>query len=101
MTKAKAKQKQREGLIGLFGHTYVADPDDADAQTIQYQFEVVRHMEGGRYVVQLFSFLDGSPTNVSVYTETELLGPNVRLYATAELWNHAYEKDCQRSDRSP
>jgi hypothetical protein len=90
------KTRQPEGLIGLFGHAYVAD--EHVGRTIQYQFEIIRRMEGDRYVIQYFSFLDGSPTNVSVMTEAELLGPDVRLYATTELWN-VYEKSQRECDR--
>jgi len=80
-----------EGLIGLFGHTYIADPKNTDEQMIQYQFQIIRKLEPDRYIIQYFSFLDGSPTNLGVMPETELLGPSVKLYATAELWNGAYE----------
>jgi hypothetical protein len=63
---------------------------------IQYQFQIIRKMEGDRYVFQYFSFLDGSPTQVGVMTEAELLGPNVKLYANQELWLWAYEKESKR-----
>jgi hypothetical protein len=85
-----------KGLIGLFGHTYIADPNDPDKTTIQYQFKVIRRMHGERYVVQMFSFWDGSPTGVRVYAETELLGPDVKLYATEELWREGAEKHLER-----
>jgi len=86
------KKRRPEGLIDLFGHTYIADPDDPEQRTIQYQFRIIRRMRGERYVVQYFSFLDGGPTNVGVMTEAELLGPDVKLYADQELWNYGYEK---------
>jgi hypothetical protein len=82
-----------EGLIGLFGHTYV---QHEDYKGVQYQFQIIHKMEGARYIVQYFSFMDGSPTEVGVFPEDELLGPNCKLYATAELWHEAYEKDCKQ-----
>jgi len=94
--KKKLTKPVMNGLIGLFGHTYITDPDDADAVMIQYQYQIIRKMEGDCYVIQYFSFLDGSPNNVGVYPESELLGPNVKLYATADLWNEAYEKASRR-----
>lgn len=87
-----------EGLIGLFGHGYITDPDDADAVMIQYQFKILRKMDSNRYVVQYFSFMDGSPTRVGVYSEAELLGDTIKLYATTASWNDAYEKDCEKLD---
>jgi hypothetical protein len=91
--KATRKKRTRiHGLIGLFGHTYIED--DRRGKMVQYQFKIIRKMDGGRYVFQYFSFMDGSPTSLGIMSEAELLGPNVKLYATAELWNEAYEKDC-------
>ena len=88
--------KIMEGLIGLFGHIYIADPENPSVKMIQFQFQIIRKMEGERYVVQYFSFLDGGPTCVGVYPQAELLGPNSKLYVNIELWNEAYEKDCHR-----
>jgi hypothetical protein len=77
VTKAKRAKKQPrpEGLIGLFGHTYIVDPDDQDERMIQYQFQIIRRMDAGRYVFQYFSFMDGSPTQVGVMSETGASGP--------------------------
>ena len=87
-----------DGLRGLFGHTYEPDPDDPDGlPRIQYQFEIIREVPGSRYVVQLFSWVDGSPTEVRVMSEAEVLDhPTVRLYATQSDWHWAYEKECDR-----
>ena len=55
-------QPTAEGLIGLFGHTYVPDKDgDEGDLMIQYQFEVIRKLEPERYVIQYFGWLDGRP----------------------------------------
>jgi hypothetical protein len=88
------RKKRTHGLIDLFGHLYT--PDDTGGKMIEYQFKIIRKLDGGRYVVQYFSFWDGGPTNLGVMKESELLGPDVKLYATAELWNAAYEKDSYR-----
>ena len=94
MTKTK---RRGQGLLDLFGHTHVSDPEGADGdRMIQYQFKIIRRMHGDRYVIQYFSFMDGTPTNVGVMTEAELLGSTVTLYATAELWNVGYEKEAER-----
>jgi hypothetical protein len=85
------QRQQDDGLIGLFGHTYIDDPDKPSVKMIQFQFRIIRKMEGDRYVIQYFSWLDGSATKVGVMPEAELLGESVKLYANAELWNAAYE----------
>jgi hypothetical protein len=84
-----------KGLIDLFGHTYIANPDRSGEKTIQYQFQIIRKMDGERYVVQLFLFLSGDPTSVAIYPESFLLGDDVKLHVTAELWKEAYAKTCR------
>ena len=82
-----------EGLIGLYGHTYV---NDERGRVIQCQFRIIRKMDDDRYIFQFFSFADGEPTNLGTMTEAELLGPDVKLYANEALWLRAYEKDTIR-----
>jgi hypothetical protein len=89
-------QPQQEGLVGFFGHTYTAALDNPDETEIQYQFEIIRKIDGDRYAVQYFSYMDGSPTSLGIYSEADLLGPTVKLYANADLWNAASSKDCER-----
>ena len=99
MSKPKPTRKARHtGLIGLFGHTYVPDGDspNGDDTMIQYQFEIIREIKGDRYVVQLFGWFDGDPTELDIMAETELLGPTVKLYSTKEDWYWAHEKECRR-----
>jgi hypothetical protein len=82
-----------DGLLGLYGHTYI---DDEGARRVQYQFQIIRKAPGDRYVVQYFSFMDSEPTNVGVMSEADLLGPDVKLYATRETWLDGYDKAEQR-----
>jgi hypothetical protein len=77
-------------LTGFFGHTYINE------QQLQYQFQVVRRMGHGRYVVQLFSWLDGGKTELAVMPEKELLGPSVKLYADEKTRHWASEKQHAR-----
>ncbi len=63
---------------------------------IEWQFEIVRELPGKRYVIQLYSWMDCGPTEVKVMSEDVLLGPTVKLYATHEDRNVAYEKECDR-----
>jgi hypothetical protein len=91
----KPRTAKPEGLVGFFGHTYEPDDGDPELLAIQYQFKIIRPFPPGRWIVQLYSFMDGDPTRLAVYDETFLLGPKVKLYATAELWNDAYSRHQQ------
>jgi hypothetical protein len=78
------------GLASFFGHTFTAD--EHGEQQIQYQFRIIRPMPPERWVVQLYSFMDGTPNRLAVYTETYLLGEQVALYPDAKTWNAGYDK---------
>jgi hypothetical protein len=96
----KAPTKRTSGLIGLFGHTYVPDEEHLGKKVIQYQFQIIRRLPGDRWVVQLFSFMDGRPTQVTVYAEAFLLGEDVKLYALQEEWLYQHERQCdERRER--
>jgi hypothetical protein len=92
----KQTVKRTTGLIGIMGHTYIADENHPGEKEIQYQFEIIRKLDGGRWLCQLFSFLDGRPTEVRAYPESFLSGDDVKLYALADEWHYAYEKECTR-----
>jgi hypothetical protein len=54
-------------------------------------------MPPDRWVVQLFSFMDGRPTEVQVYPESFLLGDDVKLYAEHSEWLYAHECRTRRN----
>lgn len=93
MNKTRTTKRPRtEGLLDLFGHTYVDDPEYPEERAIQYQFKIIRTFGPDRYIVQYFSWWDGDPTNLGVMTEAELLGPDVKLYAHEDLWRTCAEE---------
>jgi hypothetical protein len=96
MTSKQRTSKRTTGLIGLFGHTYVADDELPGRKRIQYQFEIIRSMLNSRWVVQLFSFADGRETELRVFDESYLLGEDVKLYADIDEWHYAYEMHNER-----
>jgi hypothetical protein len=89
----KTKPTEEQGLIGFFGHTFTMDRGH---KRIQYQFRVVRAVPPDRWAVQLYSFMDGSPNKLEVYSESYLLSDEVALYPDAESWNEGYAKAEQR-----
>jgi hypothetical protein len=82
------------GLSGYFGHTLVRDQNGH--QRVQYQFRILRRLPPGRWVVQLFSFWDVTPTQLRAYAEDFLLSDDVALYRNEEIWRVEYEKAEQR-----
>lgn len=84
------ERKTKSGLEGYFGHTYLYNPDLIPMRQLQYQFHVVHALPPGRWVVQLYSVWEGSPTDLKTFTEEYLLGSDVELFATAEQWRAAY-----------
>ena len=89
------KPSRKTSLAGLVGHTYVPDEQQPDRMRMQFQFEIIRPVPPGRWLVQLFSFMDGRPTNVVVYPESFLLGETVKLYLSHDEWHYAHERESQ------
>ena len=98
VTTAKEQGEQSGSLVGLFGHTYAPDTETPRA-TIRYQFKVVRHIDGGRYVVQMFSFVDGKPTNVLVLLRRNSLVQSANSTQPKSCGDAAYEADYERKVR--
>ena len=82
------------GLSGYFGHTFVVDENGH--RRVQYQFRVLRRLPPRRWICQMFSFLDGTPNKLTVYSEDFLLGDDVALYCSEEIWRTEYDKAEQR-----
>jgi hypothetical protein len=84
-----------EGLVGFYGHTYV---NRNSKRELQFQFRVVRALPPDRWIVQFYSFFDGSPNKLGIFSESYLLGDDCALYPDAETWRAAYD-DYERSVR--
>ena len=52
-------------------------------------------MDETRYVIQYYSYVDGGPSKLGVMSEAELLGPDVKLYPTSELWKERGAEDSE------
>lgn|SRR5690554_3650112 len=75
------------GFSGLFVHTLKNG-------RIHNQGQIIRK-DGELYAIQLFSFFDGSPTNVRLVT-SDFLVNECRLYATQEQWIRAHLKEMEQ-----
>lgn len=80
--------ESQEGLVGLWGHTF-----DQDGE-IKWQFKIVRKADQF-HVCQLFSWLDGGPTECKLI-ETPILAQECKLYNSTDLMQEAYEKHCRK-----
>ncbi|RVI58519.1 HNH endonuclease [Sinorhizobium meliloti] len=78
------------GLVGLYGHT--RDDDGA----INWQFEVMGKITEDTYTIQLFSWLDGGPTDVKMVSLEVLRGCS--LYSTKDDWLWAWAKESASRD---
>lgn len=72
------------GFNGLFLHTYKDGKIHNQAQIIG--------KDGDLYALQLFSFLDGRPTDVKL-VDRDFLINQCKMYSTEEAWHAAYDKE--------
>jgi len=70
--------------VGLFLHTFEEDG------SVNYQGRIIG-VEGDSMLVQLFSWIDGRPTNVVPMERSFIYSPSCRLYATNADMLAAYE----------
>lgn len=73
-----------KGIIGLWGHTY-------EDKILEWQFKIIRQIDEETYLCQLFSWMDGSPTESKPITKNDLYN-TCKLYTSTELMQEAYEK---------
>lgn len=98
LTEADIYGEPITGLADLFGHGLI--PDDDGRPMINHQFKVLHRADERRYLVQMFSFVDGCPTNTEARTVDYLLGPECRLYRTESGWNAACEQELEARERA-
>jgi hypothetical protein len=94
--KERKPSTKNDSLVGLYGHTFIIDEQDIDKKMIQYQFQIIRRVPPDRWLVQLFSFVDGRPTQAQVYPESFILSEDVKLYILHDEWCGAHEAECER-----
>lgn len=70
-------------LKGLWGHSIV----NGD---VEWQF-YIKGAVGDGHAIQLFSWLDGRPTDVKVIKTADLTGDGYKLYSSEQEWLHAAE----------
>jgi hypothetical protein len=74
---------------GLWFHSVIAGDDRK--REIHWQGKILRVIDG-QAVLQLFSWLDGAPTEVEIVSWAEMQDERWPLYATNKAMMAAYEK---------
>lgn len=74
----------------MWGHTF------DDNRDLRWQFKIIRQANETTYVCQLYSWLDGSPTNCEMMHTDALCGPDCKLYATNAQMLDAAERIMDR-----
>lgn len=77
---APERRNPSGSMVGLFVHTHVADG------CITYQGRIIGE-DAEDYLVQLFSWLTGAPTNVQPFRKDFIKSKSCRLYADSSTWN--------------
>ena len=85
---ATKKKIAYDGLIGFYLHTY-------KDKKLEYQGLVIA-MDGDTALVQLYSWLDGGPTNVIPLHKTVIYSDYCKLYATMEDMHVSYQKQIEK-----
>lgn len=83
------KKNVYNGLIGFYLHTIL---DGA----IEKQGHVIA-MDGDTALVQLYSWIDGSPTIVIPIHKNIIYSSNCKLYSTMEDMQLGYEKELSKT----
>lgn len=83
------KSEARSPLIGLYFHTF-AHFEEFEPGVLQYQAQVIG-VDGELVLAQMFSALDGLPTNVQTFERQFMYSRNCKLYAEHGAWIAAAE----------
>lgn len=83
------------GLVGLWGHTFIDHHCLPGRKMVQWQFKIIRAITPDLHLCQLFSWLDGDPTNCETIS-TKSLVEDCKLYGSNAQMLTAYEKECEQ-----
>lgn len=88
------------GYIGLYLHTWKEDEQSRPGKRIEYQGRIER-IDGEDVFVQLFSWLDGSPTSLVVFPKEFVKSSECTLYVNRRAMVEAYldHNDCHGEER--
>jgi hypothetical protein len=88
----KPMNTNQHPLVGMCLHTFNARGE------IRYQGHIIG-IDGDVVLVQLYSFLDGSPTRVEKMSKSDVYSSSCQLYATHDDMNAAYDEDSRKRAR--
>src|SRR5579863_3690707 len=76
-----------ESLIGKFFHSY----DKETGLVMSWQGHVIGEPTPGIFLVQLFSWIMGEPTDQLVIPISQIVEEHWKFYDTHDEWNFAYQ----------
>ncbi|WP_370621701.1 hypothetical protein NMD10_27675 (plasmid) [Citrobacter portucalensis] len=65
-------------LVGLFAHTF------NDEKAVEFQLEITAALPDNHYLCQLYSWMDGSDTNMAIFHIGDMKA--WKLYDDVEYW---------------
>lgn len=80
------------GLVGLYGHSRNEDGE------IVWQFQITGMVGTDACTVQLFSWMDGRPTDIKVISVGDLASTSYSLYGTYDEWIWRWAKESAERD---
>jgi hypothetical protein len=83
------EKKPYDGLVGFYLHTFQEGAIEKQGQIIA--------MDGDTALVQLYSWIDGSPTIVVPMHKNIVYSDNCKLYATREDMHVGYQKEVEKT----
>lgn len=84
-----ASRQGHHAPMGLFFHTF------SNEGWIEYQAQVVG-VDGDVVLAQVFSAVDGSPTEVKLFQRAFLYSEQCKLYSDVEMWRARYLQESRR-----
>jgi hypothetical protein len=80
---------ERHPLVGLYLHTF-------KTEKIHYQ-GMVYAVDGDNCLVQLFSWMDGRPTNIEVMPKSKIYSSEVKLYKFEDEWRETADRESRKN----
>lgn len=92
-------EDEQASLTGLWFHSFAPDRSDGLLPPVQWQGRVVGPADGGWYLVQLYSWADGRPTNMCLVDLADMARWNFYEDNESMVFNYDHGGLCHRTER--